>query len=379
MDEDQCATQVASRGREVTMSRMATRPRTARISIRDVAARAGVSVGSASRVVNDAANVAPELRERVRAAIAELGYRPNHAARSLRLQSTRTIGCMLSDVTNPLYGKIFHAFEDRLRGTGYVVLLANSLDSAEREVEILSTFESRGMDGVIMAPGNERDESVLRAVQKLSMPAVVLDRDIAPELDHVQYDHLPGMRAVTEHLAGLGHRQIALVVARATRRNMRGRIDGFRAGLAAAGLRADDDLIVELASAMSSSYSEVSQLLSRRPRPTALVVLGSLLTDTLNAIANQGLRIPDDVSLVSLGDPTFARSYTPPITTLRIDVQQAAERVVSLLLNRVERGERGDGVTVKLAPELIVRGSCAAPPAAAAVAARGRSRAANAG
>jgi LacI family transcriptional regulator len=357
---------------------MAMHPRTPRISIRDVAARAGVSVGSASRVVNGAANVAPELRERVRAAIADLGYRPNHAARSLRLQSTRTIGCMLSDVTNPLYGKLFHAFEDRLREAGYVVLLANSLDSAEREVEILQTFESRGMDGVIIAPGNERDEAVLRAVQKLSMPAVVLDRDMAPELDHVQYDHLPGMRAVTEHLAGLGHHHMALVVARATRRNMRGRIDGFRAGLAAAGLHSDGELIIELASAMSSSYGEISQLLSRRPRPTALVVLGSLLTDTLNAIANRGLRIPDDVSLVSLGDPAFARSYTPPITTLRIDVQQAAEQVVNLLLNRVERGERGDGVTVQVVPELIVRGSSAAPPIAAATARR-RGGAANEG
>lgn len=349
------------------MSRMTARPRTQRIGIRDVAARAGVSVGSASRVVNGAANVSIEVRERVRAAIAELGYRPNHAARSLRLRASRTIGCMLTDVTNPLYGKLFHALEDRLRAAGYVVLLANSLNSAERECEILSTFAARGMDGVIIAPGNERNPAVLQAVRDLDMPAVILDRDMAPERDHVQYDHLPGMRAVTAHLAELGHRHIALVVARAIGRPMRRRIEGFRSGLAAHGVVVDDALIVELPSAMSSSFDAVSRLLARHPRPTAIVVLGTnLLTDALNAIAVQGLRIPDDVSLVALGDPGFARSYTPPITTLRIDVQQVAEQVVRLLLERVEQGQSGPARSVSVVPELIVRRSCA-PPRAQAV------------
>jgi LacI family transcriptional regulator len=344
---------------------MKTKAHATRVSIRDVAERAGVSIGSASRVVNGVANVAPQLRERVRTAIADLGYRPNHAARSLRMQATRTIGCMLTDVTNPLYGKLFHALENRLRAAGYVMLLANSLNSAEREVEILTTFASRGMDGVIIAPGNERDEAVLQAVHHLDMPAVILDRDMAPERDHVLYDHVPGMRSVTAHLAGLGHEHVALVVSRALGRPMKRRIEGFRAGMAAAGLSADDTLIVELPSAMSSSYSVVEGLLQRTPRPSAIVVLGTnLLTDALNAIAVQGLRIPDDVSLVSLGDPDFARSYTPPITTLRIDVEQVAERVVTLLLERVERGEQGEGRSVKVVPELIVRGSCAAPPAA---------------
>jgi len=344
---------------------MKTKAHATRVSIRDVAERAGVSIGSASRVVNGVANVAPQLRERVRTAVTELGYRPNHAARSLRMQATRTIGCMLTDVTNPLYGKLFHALEDRLRAAGYVVLLANSLNSAEREVEILTTFTSRGMDGVIIAPGNERDEAVLQAVHHLDMPAVILDRDMAPECDHVLYDHVPGMRSVTAHLASLGHQHVALVVSRALGRPMKRRIEGFRAGMAAAGLQADDALIVELPSAMSSSYSAVEGLLQRTPRPSAIVVLGTnLLSDALNAIAMQGLRIPDDVSLVSLGDPDFARSYTPPITTLRIDVEQVAERVVTMLLERVERGEQGEGRSVKVVPELIVRGSCAAPPVA---------------
>lgn len=341
-----------------------TSPVGRRVGIRDVAERAGVSLGSASRVINGAPDVAPALRERVLAAIAELGWRPNHAARSLRLQATRTIGCMLSDVTNPLYGQLFHALEERLRAAGYVVLLANSLNKAEREIDILSTFAARGMDGVVVAPGNERDAGVLRALRALDVPAVIVDRDMAAERDRVLFDHVPGMRAVVDYLVGLGHRRIALVLAQGAGRPMRRRVEGFHAGLAAHGIGADADLVVQLPTAMSSSFSAVSLLLARRQRPTALIALGThILQESLNAIATQRLSIPDEISVVSLGDPDFARNYTPPINALRIDLERAAEQAVALLLDRIQHGDRvpARGRLVKLAPDLIVRQSCAAP------------------
>ena len=338
-----------------------SRPR--RISIRDIAERARVSLGSASRVINGAANVAPALRERVNDAIAELGYRPDHAAQSLRGRSTRTIGCLLTDVTNPLYGQLFHALEERLRAAGYVVLLANSLNKVEREIDILSTFRDRRMDGVVIAPGNERNAALLAAIRSLEMPAVVIDRDMLPELDRVQFDHVAGLRAVTSHLASLGHRRVALVLSQTRTRPMRRRIEGFRAGLGEHGITPSDELIVELPSAMSPSFAAVSQLLTRPDRPTALVALGTnILNEALNAIATQGLRIPEDISVVSLGDPEFAHSFTPPLSALRVDLAQAAERAVAMLLERVEQRTRGPGRTVMLAPDFVIRQSCAAPP-----------------
>lgn len=339
--------------------------KTRRVGIRDVAARAGVSLGSASRVINGAPDVAPELRERVQAAIAALGWQPNHAARSLRLRATRTIGCMLTDVTNPLYGQLFHALEERLRAAGYVVLLANSLNQPEREVDILATFAARGMDGVVAAPGNERHPAVQRALRALPMPVVVLDRDIGAGRDRVLFDHAAGMQAVVGHLAGLGHRRIALVLSQALGRPMRRRIEGFRAAVAAHGLDGDESLIVQLPTAMSSSFGAVSLLLARRARPTAMVVLGThILLEALNAVATQRLAIPHDLSLVSLGDPDFARSYTPPISALRIDTRQAAEQAVALLLDRIRAGgAAGAGHDVQLVPDFVVRQSCA-PPAA---------------
>lgn len=335
------------------------------ISIRDVAERAGVSLGSASRVINQAANVTEATRLRVQAAIAELGYRPNHAAQSLRLRSSRTIGCMLTDVTNPLYGQLFHALEERLRKAGYVVLLANSLNSAEREIDILSTFQARGMDGVVIAPGNERHAAVVQAVQALGIPTVILDRDMAANRDRVQFDHAPGMRGVASYLAGLGHRRIALLVTQAASRPMRRRIEGYAAGLRAHGLAVDESLIVRLPTAMSSSFSAVSLLLHRSAPPTALIAMGThILSEALNAITVQRLRIPEDISVVSIGDPDFARSYLPPLSALRVDIDRAAEDCAALLLARIGQAGNGDPRTVKVAADFVLRQSCAAAPRA---------------
>jgi LacI family transcriptional regulator len=339
---------------------MSVRQRLRAASIRDVALHARVSLGSASRVINGAPDVAPALRERVHAAIAALGYRPNHAAQSLRLSSTRTIGCMLTDVTNPLYGNLFHALEERLRAAGYVVLLANSLYKAEREIDIISTFRDRRMDGVIMAPGNERDPALLRVLRELDVPKVIVDRDMLPEYDRVQFDHVPALRAITSYLARLGHRRITLILSQTDTRPIRRRIEGYRAALAEHGIAGES--IVQLPSSMSSSFAAVSALLASRDRPTALVTLGTnILNEALNAIATHRLRIPGDISVVSLGDPDFARSFTPPITALRVDQQRTADLAVGMLLARVEQASTAPGRTVKLPLLFVERESCAPP------------------
>ena len=339
------------------MPRPLQKPRS--VSIRDVAELAGVSLGSASRVINKVANVSAATREKVEQAIAALGYRPNHAAQSLRLRSTRTIGCLLSDVTNPLYAKLFRALEERLRAAGYMMLLANSLNLAEREIEILGTFKSRGMDGVLIAPGSERDPQVLAAIRGLGIPTVILDRDMATGSDCVLFDHVPGMKQVVAHLAGLGHQRIALIVSQSANRPMRRRIEGFRSGHKAQGLALDDTLIVQLPHAMSPAYEVVHTLLQRADRPTALVVMGTnVLSDTLNAINACGLRMPHDISVVSIGDPDFAASHVPAISSLRVDLDQVAELGSELLLSRM-RGEAGDVArTVHVTNRFVERASC---------------------
>ncbi|HEX3142205.1 MAG TPA: substrate-binding domain-containing protein, partial [Rhizobacter sp.] len=255
------------------------------------------------------------------------------------------------------------ALEERLRAAGYMMLLANGLNQAEREIEILSTFKARGMDGLLIAPGSERNPGVLAAIRSLGIPSVILDRDTDTDTDCVLFDHAPGMKQLVAHLAGLGHRRIALVVTRAANRPMRRRIEGFRAGHKAQGLAVDDALIVRLPSATSSAFDSVSQLLQRRARPTALIVMGtSILSETLNAINASALRIPHDVSLVAVGDPDFAANHVPPISTLRVDLDEAAAAGCELLLSRMRGDAGGAPRAVHIASRFIERASCGAAP-----------------
>ncbi|MBC7955884.1 MAG: substrate-binding domain-containing protein [Cytophagales bacterium] len=329
------------------------------MSIRDVAELAGVSLGSASRVINKVDNVTLETRGKVEQAIAALGYRPNHAAQSLRLRTTRTIGCLLTDVSNPLYAKLYRALEERMRAAGYMMLLANSLNQAEREIDILSTFKTRGMDGVLIAPGSERDPQVLATIRGLNIPTVILDRDMDTDTDCVLFDHAPGMKCVVAHLAALSHRRMALIVSQSPNRPIRRRVQGFRAGHKAQGLVLDDTLIVHLPTATSPAFEAVQALLQRPDRPTAIVAMGTnILNETLNAINACALRIPQDISLVSIGDPDFASNHVPPISSLRVDLDEVAELSCELLLSRMRGEANAAPRTVHITNTFVERASC---------------------
>ncbi|NYT24623.1 substrate-binding domain-containing protein [Alcaligenaceae bacterium] len=332
------------------------------ISIRDVAALAGTSVGSASRVINGAPNVTPEIRAKVERAIAALQYRPSHAAQSLRSRNSKTIGCMFSDVTNPLYARAFRALERRFFAAGYMLLLANGLNDPGREISILNTFQLRNMDGVIIAPGNERHAGVLEATRQLTMPIVIYDRDMEVEADQVQYDHSAGIKAAVEHLMALGHTRIALVLWQAESRPVRCRIEGYKASFQAAGL-AVPDLLVQVDSPTSSVHDEITQMLSRPDGPTAIITQGTqTLGSTLRAISLSGKRVPEDISVIGIGDTDFAEHYSPPLTVLRTPVESVAECASSMLLRRIQQ-KGPDPAHVNTFPyTLLERGSCGPVP-----------------
>ncbi len=307
-----------------------------KISIRDVAALAGTSVGSASRVINGAPNVTDTVREKVTQAIKALSYRPNYAAQTLRSRNTKTIGCMFSDVTNPLYARAFRALEARLFESGYMLLLANGLNDPEREIQILNTFEARSMDGVIIAPGSERNEKVIAAIQNLTMPIVVYDRDMSIQSDAVLYDHASAIKSAVNHLLDFGHTRIALVLWQASSRAVRMRIEGYRQAFKERNLP-DPDLVVLGSTPTSSAYASVTDLLRQDGAPTAFIAQGTqTLSSTLGAISELRLKIPQDISVIGIGDTDFAKYYNPPITVLQTPVQTVADTACSMLLDRIQ-------------------------------------------
>lgn len=307
-----------------------------KISIRDVAKLAGTSVGSASRVINGAPNVADDIREKVNQAILTLSYKPNYAAQTLRSRNTKTIGCMFSDVTNPLYARAFRALEARLFEYGYMLLLANGLNDPEREVRILNMFEARSMDGVIIAPGNERNERVVTAVESLSMPIVVYDRDMTIKSDAVLYDHASAIKMAVNHLLGFGHTRIALILWQARSRAVRLRIEGYRQAFKERNLP-EPDLVILGSTPTSSAYASVTELLRRENAPTAFIAQGTqTLSSTLGAISEFGLKIPQDISVIGIGDTDFANFYNPPLTVLQTPVQAVADTACTMLIDRIQ-------------------------------------------
>lgn len=297
---------------------------------------AGVSVGSASRVLNRAANVSSDVREKVERAMAQLQYQPSHTARALRSRSSRTIGCMFSDITNPLYARAFRALEDAFRADGYMLLLAHGLNDVQRELESLRTFQTRGMDGVICAPGHEGDSQLVALMNSMSMPIVLYDREMpGTRADALLFDHVRGMKDACAQLFALGHERIALALWNAGSRPVRMRIEGYKAAYRAAG-KNPPDLILRQPTPTSSVYEDLLRLLEGPAPPTALIAQGThTLVSALRAVARTGRRIPQDFSVVSIGDSEFTQTHEPPIGVLRTDAEAVAAHAKALLLDRL--------------------------------------------
>ncbi|MCW8173805.1 LacI family DNA-binding transcriptional regulator [Verminephrobacter aporrectodeae] len=333
-----------------------------KIRIHDVAALAGVSVGSVSRVLNRAANVSAEVREQVERAVAALRYQPSHAARALRSRSSRTIGCLFSDVTNPLYARAFRALEESFRADGYMLLLANGLNDLERERESLRTFALRGMDGVVCAPGNERDPELIGLIDAMSMPVVLYDREMpTARTDAVLFDHVSGVRSACTQLFALGHRRIALALWDADSRPVRRRTEGYRAAYRAAGME-PPALILRQPTATSSVFDDLLRLLSAPDPPSALIAQGThTLVSALRALAHAGLRVPQDFSVISIGDSDFAQTHVPAISVLRTNAGHVAAQVRCMLLERLNGARAAPPRKVLMPYELEMRASCGPP------------------
>lgn len=333
------------------------------LTIKDVAREAGVSVGSVSRVLNGLA-VSEAMKKKVDAAMAELGYQPNGLARSMRTRSTGAVGFLVTDVSNPLYGAIINAAGARLRAKGLMLLLASfGADRPQSELEAIAEFKRRRVDGLLLAPGSEMSGPLLSAVENFNAPVAVMGGDFPPHIAAVATDFRSGVRTATRYLLDLGHRRIALLTPLVGLWPGQERIAGFREAFQAAGLP-EEDAIVCPQHLNRDAATEVMTLLNQERPPTALILLGTrILAGALRSVREKHLRIPRDLSIISIGDTEWTEVHEPPITTLRWSVEEVADGLVELLLSQME-GRAGSHKAGKVVvkTELVLRESCAVPP-----------------
>jgi len=338
-----------------------------RITIRDVARAAGVSLGSASRALNGGKHVSARIARDVAAAADQLGYQPDFLARSLRTRSSGMIGCLVSDVANPLYASIVQAAEARLRDAGYLLVVANTANEPARERAAAAEFRGRRLDGVLVAPGSDANDKTWRGLAAGGAPVVILDRD-APQEDGeaswpaVLVDHRGGARTATRYLIGLGHRRIALLTPGTRMRPGRERITGFREAFADAGLDPAGALVCAQESSMDFAHGDALAVLDTPDRPTALIALGTrILAGALRAARDLRLAIPDDLSVLSVGDTDLAAVHAPAITALRWSLEDVGRAAAELLLQRLRGGNIGGPARALLPVDLVLRESCAPP------------------
>jgi LacI family transcriptional regulator len=335
-----------------------------RVTIQDVAKRAGVSLGTVSRVLNGQKSVGPEIRARVEQAIIDLGYRPNAVAQSMRRGNSRAVGIMLREFTLPVLAGFIKAVQQVLRGAGYSLILAGSDDQREREIELLDALSSRRIDGLILTTSSEADEDLLQRRAALQVPVVLLDRTVPATFDALLIGHRAAVRRAVEYLLKLGHRRIALLTGAESVRPAAERVLGYRDAFERAGIELDLDLIRARNFGAEFGYRETLILLGRRPPPTALIAGGiAMLPGVLRAVRERGLRIPDDVSIIGSCDSDLAELGTPPVSVLRWDYARLGRVAAELLLERIEGDRNGPPRQIEVDAELVIRGSCGPPPA----------------
>jgi LacI family transcriptional regulator len=328
-------------------------------SLKSIAADLGISVSVVSRVLSGKARqyrISEKTEKRVKDEADRLGFAPNQIASSLRTKKTHTIGLIIPDISNSFFSSVarFVAIEARKRG--YSIILCDSQGDAQTEIEAIRLLQSRSVDGLIISPVGQIGD-LLKGLFDGGLPLVLLDRYFPDvELPYVTSDNVQGALAATEYLIEKGHQRIACIQGRPDSSTSMDRVAGYRAAMEKHGVEIDETQIVGDDFSERNGYVETKLLLQNKRRPTAIFSLGNLPTfGAIRAIAEEGLSIPEDISLLSFDDHYYSAFLAAPLTAVAQPKEEIGLFAVKLLCNQLA-GNRGvEGIS--LATQLNERSS----------------------
>jgi LacI family transcriptional regulator len=330
-------------------------------TIKEVARRANVSVGTVSNVLSGAVPVSERLKARVLEVIRELDYHPNHVARSLKIRQTKMLGMVVSDLTNAFFPQVVRGAEDAAWKHNYILITFNSDDKPEREVQLLSALRTRRVDGVLLvAASTDGDLSHIEGMLEAGIPVVCLDRTIRTmALDSVSVDNVGAARRGVEHLIACGRRRIGILTGNLALQVGRDRFEGYKQALAAAGIADDPSLIRDGGFRAESGYEAALDLL-RNAHPTAVFSANAMMAlGLMRALNELGLRCPEDVAIATYDDPVFSQALRPELTCVAQPAYEIGFRGVEMLIDRLQHPDAPPR-HVQLETELRVRQSSGA-------------------
>ncbi|GBQ02537.1 LacI family DNA-binding transcriptional regulator [Streptomyces spongiicola] len=332
-------------------------------SIKDVAAEAGVSAATVSRVLNDHPSVSADARTRVLAAVATLGYRPNAVARSLRTDQTHTLGLVISDVLNPYFTELARSVEEEARALGYSVIIGNADERPDLQDHHIRNLLDRRIDGLLVSPTDGGSPLMLDAAHA-GTPMVFVDRWIpGVDVPVVRSDGRAAVRDLVEHLHRLGHRRLAIIAGPAATTTGRERVDVFREALRAHGLDLPDAYVGQGDFQARSGRRVTERFLDLPDPPEVVFAADNLMAlGALDALRARGMRVPGDIALAAFDDVPWFVHTDPPVTAIAQPTGDLGRAAVRALIARIE-GRPGESLT--LPARLVIRRSCGEPSSTA--------------
>lgn len=329
------------------------------VRLKDIANRTGFSVNTVSLALRDSPRIPHDTRLTIRQAAEALNYLPNQIAQSLVSRETKTIGLVLTSITNPILTRVAQAIELRLAERGYSTLFATSNGDHQDEKKVIEMFRSRQVDGMLIYPRSHGELDHIRRVRQAGYPVVLLVGDAEAGLDVVGVDTRQGSYKATRHLIERGHRHIGLIDGGRERGNLE-KLEGYQRALGEAGLAIDEALLVAPRThSLTAGLDAMAELADRNPAMTAvlaatdLLALGALRWTQLN-----GRRVPQDIAIVGFDNIEVAEHAATPITTIDYAVDEVTALAVDRLIALI-RSEEADVVpeVTLIEPALIVRDS----------------------
>ena len=326
-------------------------------TVLDVAKRAGVAPITVSRVINNSGYISQATRERVEAAVKELGYVPNTIARGLRSKRTRTLALVVTDITNPYFTLMARGVEDVAGNANYTVVYCNTDESETKEEKYANILAQRQVDGVLLVPacGNVKTIKFLLAND---INVVALDRRVSEvEIDSVRSDSEEGAYRLVKLLLELGHKQIAVVTGPRDVSTSVDRVAGYRRALAEAGLT-ENELIYHGEFNQYSGYEFTQQAMKHSPKPTAIFGVNNFITiGIIKALRDLKIEVPGDVSVVGFDDLPESMLLSPFLTVAAQPAYEMGRTATELLLKRISGELTGESQNLILPIEVIQRGS----------------------
>jgi LacI family transcriptional regulator len=325
-------------------------------TIRDVAARAGVSVATVSRVLNSSGPVRDVTSERIRSAVRALHYTPHAAARSLSTRRSHTICVLLPEVHGEFFSEVIRSIDVEARQRGYHLLVSGSHNDADEMAAVLRALRGR-VDGLIVMSPDATPDSVTDDLIA-STPAVFLNTGVSQR--SIRIDNYNGAQAMTRHLIELGHRHIAFIAGPERNVDAAERLRGYRDALENGAKPRRKPIEIAGDFTEEAGYAAVTQILAMKPKPTAIFAANdSMAIGALHALREEGLQLPGEMALAGFDDVPIARYVTPPLTTVHVDIAELGRRAVEMLIAGIEGGD-GSGSSELIATSLVIRESCGA-------------------